>query len=151
VLSAAKRRFSIRVFMIFLMRGNFVFLVLINRCFSTIFLEHERKGVYRGRNLHLLTPPYFMKDEWVWDTCLWPISPTPGNYVMINIYHYQCALTVCRNSQTETYLVESPNPKYTQVYRVSHFNPTRTALTAFSIYWKKRRQYLVLAIISVGL
>jgi len=30
-----------------------------------------------------------------------------------------------------TYLVESPNPEYTQVYRVSLFTPTGITLTAF--------------------
>ncbi len=49
---------------------------------------------------------------------------------MINISHYQCTLTVCRNLQTETYFVESPNLQYTQVYRVSYFNPTGIVLTA---------------------
>jgi hypothetical protein len=33
---------------------------------------------------------------------------------MISISHYQCTLTICISSQTETYLVESPNLQYTQ-------------------------------------
>jgi hypothetical protein len=45
--------------------------------------------------------------------------------------HYEHILTAHRNSQTETYFVECPNLQYTQVYRVSHFNPTGIALTAF--------------------
>jgi hypothetical protein len=54
-----------------------------------------------------------------------PLPRLPVNKdVMINISHYQCTWTVCRSSQTETYLLESSNPQYTQVHRVSYFNPT---------------------------
>jgi len=55
---------------------------------------------------------------------------------MINISHYQCVLTIRRNSQTEKYLVESCNPQYTQVYRVSHFNRTGIELIAFFILFE---------------
>jgi hypothetical protein len=50
---------------------------------------------------------------------------------MMNISHHQCTLTVCSNSQTETYLVESPNIEYTQVDRVSNFSPTGIARYSF--------------------
>jgi hypothetical protein len=35
-------------------------------------------------------------------------GPPPG--LPINISHYQCTLAIRGSSQTETYLVESPNP-----------------------------------------
>jgi hypothetical protein len=59
-----------------------------------------------------------------------PLAGLPDS-LMIKISHSQCTLTVCRNSQTAAYLAESPNPQYTHVYHVSHFNPTGIALTAF--------------------
>jgi hypothetical protein len=49
----------------------------------------------------------------------------------MRIFDPQCMLTVRRSSQTETYLVESPNIKYLQLYRVSHFNPTGIARHSF--------------------
>jgi len=36
-----------------------------------------------------------------------------------------------KTQKTETYLVESPNIQYTQVCRVSYFNPIGIVLTAF--------------------
>ncbi len=35
------------------------------------------------------------------------------------------------NSHTEIYVVESSYLQYTQIHRVSHFNPVEIALTAF--------------------
>jgi len=41
-------------------------------------------------------------------------------------------IEILRSSKiAETYLIESPNIQYGQLYRVSHFNPTWIALTAF--------------------
>jgi hypothetical protein len=53
-------------------------------------------------------------------------------HVTINIWHYGCTLTVGRNSQTKTYLVESPNLQYTPVYRVIYFNPSKDCANNFS-------------------
>jgi hypothetical protein len=49
------------------------------------------------------------------------------------------ALTVRRNSQTEIYIVESPNAQHTRIYRVSHFDLAGIVLTAFYIMinWSK--------------
>ncbi len=57
---------------------------------------------------------------------------------MINISHYQCTLRVCRNSQTETYFVESPNIQYTRVHHVSHFNPTEIARHSYFTYYNSK-------------
>jgi hypothetical protein len=46
-------------------------------------------------------------------------------------FYGQFPSKICKNSKTETYLVESPNLQYTQVCRVSYFNPIGIVLTAF--------------------
>jgi hypothetical protein len=72
---------------------------------------------------------------------LWPFSRTPVKCYYKHLSYYQCTITVFRHSQTETYLVESPNLQYTQIYCISHFNPTGIALTAF--YARKEKSFIL--------
>jgi hypothetical protein len=50
----------------------------------------------------------------------------------VTCYDRHLSLTVRRNSPTEIYLVESPNLRNTQVYRVSRFNPPGDCANNFS-------------------